>query len=220
MLGFNPVAGQAVAGFESAAASAVAYVLVCDAGSYAYTGQPASLVVGRNLALAAGAYDYAGNDAVLTYVPGAGSVAYTLLCDAGSYTCSGSDAVLTYVSGSAATGVAGGAGWPVDWQGKRRKLTLEEQPEKHLRHILDKVVAEYYGEIIESDLPKAVKAEAANVVRPFVARGDSGARVPKSAKVDWAALERNAKAVGELFRIWNERVVDDDEEEFLLLMMH
>ena len=116
-------------------------------------------------------------------------------------------------------GVMGGAGWPVDWQRKRRKLTLEEQPEKHLRWILDKVVAEYYGEIIDSDLPKAVKAEAANVVRPFVARSDSGARVPKVAKVNWDALQQDAKAVGELLRIWNERLADDDDEEFLLLGM-
>lgn len=115
----------------------------------------------------------------------------------------------------------GGAGYPVDWQTKRRKRTLQEQPEKHLRHILDTVVAEYYGEIIESDLPKSVKAEAADIVRPFAE--NRGARIPKVARVDWEALQRNADAVGSIIRLWNEEVarqdVDDDDDE-LFMMMH
>lgn len=31
----------------------------------------------------------------------------------------------------------GGAGYPVDWQGKRKKLTLKQQPNKHLKKLLD-----------------------------------------------------------------------------------
>ena len=32
-----------------------------------------------------------------------------------------------------------GAGYPVGWQGKRKKLTLKQQPNKHLKKMLDDV---------------------------------------------------------------------------------
>lgn len=114
----------------------------------------------------------------------------------------------------------GGSGYPVDWQGKRRKLTLKEQPEKHLRSILDSVVAEYYGEIVASALPKSVKAEAAALVKPFV-EGKPQA-IPKPAAVDWLALQQDAFAVAGLIRLWNEemnaRAIEDEDEELLLMV--
>jgi hypothetical protein len=119
-------------------------------------------------------------------------------------------------------GVYPGSGHPVDWQGKRKKPTLREQPEKHLRSIFDKVVAEYYGEIIESEVPQRVKAEAGNAVRPYVAKESSGARIPKSEKVNWEALELDAKAVGEIIRIWREQISrseDDDDDDDAILML-
>lgn len=116
----------------------------------------------------------------------------------------------------------GGAGYPVDWQGKRRKKTLADQPNEHLRQILDRVVAEYYGEIIDADLPKSVKAEAADVVRPFVDKQARGARIPQPARVDWEALQRDADAVSALVRIWSDEIVrqdiDDDDDEFFMMM--
>jgi hypothetical protein len=114
-----------------------------------------------------------------------------------------------------------GAGHPVDWQVPRRKRTLKEQPEKHLRHILDKVVAEYYGEILESDAPRTAKAEAANAVRPYVSKDSNGARLPKPARVDWERLQLDADAVATLIAIWNAEVAkegDEDDEEFFLMM--
>tara|TARA_R110000868_G_scaffold201579_5_gene449078 strand:- start:64 stop:507 length:444 start_codon:yes stop_codon:yes gene_type:complete len=115
--------------------------------------------------------------------------------------------------------VAGGAGYPVNWQGKRRKLTLEEQPEKHLRHILDQVVAEYYGEIVEADVPNSVKAEAAKIVRPFVAKQAQGQRVPKVSAIDWAALQRDISAVSALVRVWSDEVAQEDDDDEILLML-
>lgn len=114
-------------------------------------------------------------------------------------------------------GLAGGAGYPVDWQVKRRKLRLEEQPEKHLRYILDQVVAEYYGEIVESDLPKPVKAEAAAVVRPFAK--NKGARTPQVESVDWKALQADVTAVNRLIRIWNDELAADEDDELILMMV-
>ena len=118
-------------------------------------------------------------------------------------------------------GVFPGSGYPVDWQGNRRKLRLEEQPEKHLRHILDKVVAEYYGEILDSDAPRAAKAKAAAAVRPYVSTGSSGARLPKPARVNWELLQQDADAVATLIAIWSSEVArdaDNDDEEFFMLM--
>jgi hypothetical protein len=120
-------------------------------------------------------------------------------------------------------GLAPGSGHPVDWQVKRRKLTLKERPEAHLRSILDKVIAEYYGEIIESDAPKAVKTEAATAVRPFVQRDAKGSRLPAAEKVDWERLELDASAVAAIIRIWRDEVSkkenEDDDDDFIFMML-
>lgn len=109
----------------------------------------------------------------------------------------------------------GGAGRPVYWQGKRRKRKLEDQPLKHLDFILNKVVSEYYGDIIASDLPKAVIKEAAAIVKPFT----QSKGIPKVQSVDWIALQRDADSVGLLLEIWNEelhaREIEDEEFMFL-----
>ena len=128
-----------------------------------------------------------------------------------------------YVSGSApvspvVTVPQGGAGHPVYWQGKRRKAKLEEQPNKHLRYILDKVVSEYYGEIIAADLPQAVKREAAAIVKPFVDKKTQG--IPKPEVVDWVALQRDADSIGALLQIWHEELlakeIEKEDEQFMM----
>lgn len=121
-------------------------------------------------------------------------------------------------------GVAGGSGYPVNWQGKRRKRTLKEQPEKHLRAILDRVVSEYYGEIVEADLPAKVKKEAAAIVKPFADKEARYKSVPPVAQVDWTALQRDAEAVAAILRIWSDelaqRDIDVDDDDTILMMMH
>jgi len=73
--------------------------LVCDAGAYTYSGQAATLTRGYSLPCATGAYTYVGNAATLDYVPGATAVDYVLTCDTGVYSYVGVNAELTYVSG-------------------------------------------------------------------------------------------------------------------------
>ena len=54
----------------------------------------------------------------------------------GTYAPYGSTVMLVVSIGTQAPGEHG-AGYPVDWQGKRKKLTLKQQPNKHLKKMLD-----------------------------------------------------------------------------------
>lgn len=113
----------------------------------------------------------------------------------------------------------GGSGHPVYHQGKRKKLTLKDRPSDHLNDIFRRVVAEHYGQIVESDLPKSVKAEAAAIVKPFA---KTKKRVPSVMQVDWDALDRDAAAVSAILALWNNEIaqqaIDDDDEDILMLM--
>lgn len=72
--------------------SAVSYTLTCAAGSYAYTGQPATLSVKHSLACSPGTYVYSGIGASLL-------VAHRLTCDAGAYSLAGQAATLSVKHG-------------------------------------------------------------------------------------------------------------------------
>jgi hypothetical protein len=102
----------------------------------------------------------------------------------------------------------GGAGYPV--YRKRRRLT--DFPNKHLESILNEVVEEYYAEIIASDLPREVKQEAAEVVRPFAKKTRGYPR-----QIDWTALKLEADRVSLLIQIYQEELNEDDDE---FMMMH
>jgi hypothetical protein len=115
----------------------------------------------------------------------------------------------------------GGSGFPVYWQGKRRKRRLEEQPNLHLKKVLDDVVAELYGELTEDDVPAAVQAKAAKLVKPFVAKKSKTLAIPPVAVVDWDALEKDAARVRQIIALWRKLELDaeiEDEDEYLLLM--
>lgn len=117
----------------------------------------------------------------------------------------------------------GGSGYPVDWQGKRRKLSLKEQPDKHLRHILDRVISEYYAEVVNADgVSQEAKKEVAQVVKPYADKKGRFKAVPAAAQIDWAALESNASAVSAILQIWSEEVkkndIDDDDDTMMMLM--
>jgi hypothetical protein len=129
------------------------------------------------------------------------------------------------VEAAAVTGTVvvgpGGSGYPVYWQGKRRKRRLEEQPNLHLKKVLDDVVNELYGELTEDDVPPAVQAKAAKLVKPFVAQKDKKLAIPPPAAVDWAALERDATRVRQLIALWRKQEEDveiEAEDEYLLMM--
>lgn len=103
---------------------------------------------------------------------------------------------------------------------KRRRLTLEEQPTKHLNYVIDKVAAEYYGELIAKDMPQSVRKAAAEAVRPFVKAKVK--QVPAIRKVDWKALEEDRAAVERIMILWTkyielQSILDDDDDFFMLL---
>lgn len=203
--------------------SAINYTLVCDVGSYAYTGQAATLTLARRLALDVGAYTYTGQAAALTVSRNlslaAGAYAYAgqaatfsigvgLPLATGAYSYVGSGMSFDY-------GLIGGAGYPV-W----RKI-----PKKSASNDLEKlwklVASEYYGQIIESDAPQEAKKAAASIVKPFAEKQGKFKSVPKPAEIDWAALERDAEKVSALLKLWQEQVEqrnDDDALAILLLM--
>ena len=115
----------------------------------------------------------------------------------------------------------GGSGYPVYWQGKRRKRRLEEQPNLHLKKVLDDVVNELYGELTEDDVPPAVQAKAAKLVKPFVAQKDKKLAIPPPAAVDWQALEKDAARVRQIIALWRKHELEveiDAEDEYLLMM--
>lgn len=115
----------------------------------------------------------------------------------------------------------GGSGYPVYWQGSRRKRRLEEQPNLHLKKVLDDVVAELYGELTEDDVPAAVQAKAAKLVKPFVQPKDKKLAIPPEAAVDWTALERDAARVRQIIALWRKQEFDAEieaEDEYLLMV--
>lgn len=208
---------------------AVNYTLLCGVGTYVYTGNAATLTVGRRLALAAGAYTYAGQPATLTVqrrlLLDAGAYSYigqdaslqvgrNFALDTGAYIYTGLDAALNYAPGVAQDIPEGGAGYPV-WRKKEPR-----SPSNSLDLLWDLVLSEHYESLINSGAPTKVKKQAAAVVKPFASKP---AKLPKASQVDWAALEMDVARVEKLLKILEEqgilRAIDDDDET-IFLMVH
>ena len=110
---------------------------------------------------------------------------------------------------------------PDRWTVNRRKRRLEEQPNLHLKKVLDDVVAELYGELTEDDGPAEVQAKAAKLVKPFVAKKSKTLAIPPEAAVDWAALEKDAARVRQIVALWRKHELEveiDAEDEYLLMI--
>jgi hypothetical protein len=176
-------------------------------GSYIYTGQAATFKVGRFLQGSFGAYTYAGQNATLTYTPGAGAVAYSLSGEPGSYSYTGFDGTFNYVQPVSNTGP--GAGHPtVYWQtGRKKRLRRAD-----LDLLLDRVIQEYYEEIVDKGSESSAE-KAARIVKPFA---EDRAVIPR--QVDWMALEADLKRVKMLLALWKEEVEDDEDEDLLLIL--
>lgn len=188
-----------------AASLKVAHSLVCDAGAYTYTGNAASLKVEHSLVCDAGAYAYTGVAASL-------NVAHSLVCDAGTYSYSGNDATLTYTPGAAQQPITGaGAGHPTGiWWGET-KINKGKK--------LDAILKNAMQQIIEGDAePELIAAKAVEIVKPFVEKKVKRDDAPKY-KIDWAALEKDAKKVQELLSLWQEQLESLEDEEMLIMMM-
>lgn len=110
-------------------------------------------------------------------------------------------------------------GWV--WDPKKnacRKLTLIEQPHRHLKQLLDEIGADIlYGELTQPAASAETQAKAAKLVKPF--SDDKKAAVPDAQAIDWAALERDAKRTASLVKLWlaqqHEREIMDEDDEFL-----
>jgi hypothetical protein len=100
----------------------------------------------------------------------------------------------------------------VYYQGLRKKRIHKPRFDE----VINKAVSDIYAEIINADLPKSVKREAAQVVKPY----STTTGIPAPSKIDWKALETDAKRVQLLLQIWSDELLQreiDDEDEFLLL---
>lgn len=111
----------------------------------------------------------------------------------------------------------GGAIYPVYYQGRRkRKRKLEDFPNRHLDFILDKVVSEIFGEIVDAQVSTEIKADAYEIVAPFIREEPNN-----TFQVDWKALQKDFQRVNHLIYLWQEEILSreiDDEDELLLLM--
>ena len=115
-----------------------------------------------------------------------------------------------------------GAGHPVYWQGKRKKLTLKDRPERHLDWILNNVVSELYSDEAVRSPDISVKVD--EITRPFIRPGDQQKKSVEA--IDWMALVDNAAMLEQLNGILDEiamlkyqQWLMADEESVLLLLL-
>ena len=112
----------------------------------------------------------------------------------------------------------GGGGWG------RKRVTKPEtwaqrHPVKALDALIDSAVAkQLYGDLTEQDIPVAVQAKAAAVIRQDA---KSEAQVPAVQAVDWTAVQADADKVAKLVALWQEydrkqRILAADEEWMML----
>ena len=68
--------------------------------------------------------------------------------------------------------------------------------------------------------PEVAAAKAVEIVKPFVEKQvvKVKSETPKY-RIDWAAIEKDAKRVQELLALWQEQLESLEDEEMLLIMM-
>lgn len=186
------------------------------AGSYSYTGQAATFIVGRKTAGANGSYAYTGQGA--TFVVGR-----KLAGTNGSYALTGQSA--TFILGRKLPGAAGAYSYvgqaaalmrtarsTVDpggyFKNPNKGFNLEDWKKKN-RKELGADLEEIYRELTASP----VAEQAAQIVRPFA---KSEQEIIPVQAVDWASLIHELKAIQALYDL--RRILDDEDDiEFLLL---
>lgn len=99
--------------------------------------------------------------------------------------------------------------------GKKKRKDYEPREEEKVRVTLDRVISEYYGEIVNSDLPLSAKEEAAEAVKPYT----SAYGIPQVSQVDWNALNNSLDAVSRILSIWQAEVLAQHDDEETLFMM-
>jgi len=90
---------------------------------------------------------------------------------------------------------------------------------------LDDILKKAMQKMIEGEIelePEVAAAKAVEIVKPFVEKQvvkvKSAPEAPKY-RIDWAAIEKDAKRVQELLALWQEQLESLEDEEMLLMMM-
>ena len=84
---------------------------------------------------------------------------------------------------------------------------------------LDEILKKAMQRIIDGEMelePEVIAAKAVEIVKPFVEKVEKPKKQEKYV-IDWASLEKDAKRVQELLRLWQEQVLLQDDEDILLL---
>lgn len=104
-----------------------------------------------------------------------------------------------------------GAGHPTGiWWGERKIKKGKK---------LDEILKKAMQRIIDGEMelePEVIAAKAVEIVKPFVEKVEKPKKQEKYV-IDWASLEKDAKRVQELLRLWQEQVLLQDDEDILLL---
>ncbi len=98
----------------------------------------------------------------------------------------------------------GGSGYPV------------YGPPSYLRKrkTLDSLVSKWVDEIYAELHPAPARKEVVAAVEPFVVQEESP-------RIDWSSLRKDAKAVREILRLYNDlREMEDEDEEEIWMMLH
>ena len=115
---------------------------------------------------------------------------------------------------SATTQQGGGGHWVIK---KREKV-------RRLDEIVEQGVREAYQEITGT-APKKIQKEAAKLVRPYIEKGVKPESIPDAEKIDWEAMQRDARRVQAMLDLWQEQAMaerlmaQNDEDVLLLLAM-
>lgn len=105
-----------------------------------------------------------------------------------------------------------GAGHPTGiWWGERKIKKGKK---------LDELLKKAMQKIIEGEMelePEVIAAKAVEIVKPFVEKVAKPVVEQEKYSIDWASLEKDAKRVQELLRLWQEQLMLQDDEDILLL---
>lgn len=200
--------GSQVFAWDSPPSTATgAYTLDAQPAAFTFTGANATLQRGFLMDAAAGAFSLAGAniETPRTYVLDAGF---------GSYALAGGNATLAYSGGTGEQPSTAGAGYPVDWQGKRRKLKLKERPRAHLDAILEKVVADYRA----AKVPPAVIERATAEAKAVLEEMEVEVAEDNEVEADLQSIQQESSVVRGIMRRARMARLQRDDAEILVIL--
>lgn len=193
-------------------ATASGYTIVAAQGSYALSGQPVTLNVGRKLSAEFGTYSLAGQDAL---------VDVAISANQGSYGLTGQDVTLIYSGAptppvTPTTAVVPGSGAGFSYIRHKRPDRREKE---EIRQKLEVAINGLQAEPETAPEVAEIKREH-QVPRPKAAK-------KKAPQINWRSLQNDARAVEYLLREYERLLIrrkrqedDDDDEERLMAILH